>query len=166
MLTQETLKEYINYNPDTGVFTWIKRPWIRSMVYPGDIAGNPMASKYLQVSLFNRTYLTHRLAFLYMTGEWPTGLVDHIDRDRANNRWSNLRLVTRKENTYNKTSTPGKSGFRGVFKVKDRYYTKISVDNKMIHIGVYDTPEEASAAHENARSIYYIIKDNNADHRS
>jgi hypothetical protein len=158
-MTQEELKAMIHYNPESGVFTWIKRPWARSMVYPGDIAGNPLKNKYLQFSLNNKTYLAHRAAFLYMTGEWPDGLVDHIDRNRANNSWSNLRLVTRKENTFNKTPIPGKSGFLGVFKVKNKYYAHISVDNKKKHIGVYNTPEEAHQAYLDARAINYIIKE-------
>jgi len=162
-MQQETLHKYLHYDPDTGVFTWKVD---RRQKLKGKVAGNPMSNGYLQIMLEGKTYLAHRLVWLYMTGEFPPELLDHKDKNRINNKWDNLRPVTRTENTYNKTPTPGKSGLPGVEEVKTGFRASISVNNKSVHLGVFASKEAASEAYLQARNKYYIIKEYNANHSS
>src|SRR3990167_5270791 len=95
-ITQEILKTYLKYNPETGVFTWIWHhhfPCRQKMV--GRVAHSPGTTGYLRVRLLGTTLTVHRAAFLYMTGRLPDIDVDHIDGNTANNRWSNLRGVSK-----------------------------------------------------------------------
>jgi len=99
---QEQLQNLLNYDPDTGVFTWRDDlPVKRGPRVAGKRAGSRNAEGYLYVEINRRKYKTSRLAFLWMTGEWPTFCVDHINRDRSDDRWCNLRDVTRSENRIN-----------------------------------------------------------------
>lgn len=102
MLTQKRLKQLVHYNPETGVFTRASCTK-RSGGRIGDTIGN-RSSGYLQVSLDGEQHLLHRLAFLYMTGEFPSEVVDHRNKVRDDNRWSNLRACTRSENEMNKVA--------------------------------------------------------------
>lgn len=109
-LTQEIVKNYLNYDPITGLFKWIRRHNSR---LPGMLAGSLSKHNkkngefapdqgYYYIQLLGRRYGAHRVAFLYMTGSWPTYEVDHINHNRGDNRWENLRDVTHTENVNNK----------------------------------------------------------------
>ena len=112
MVTQEELRRRFHYDPDTGIFTW--RVNHRS-ARRGDIVGTINGAGYRNVSIDRKQYLTHRLIFLYMRGYFPEHCVDHIDGDRSNNRWSNLREVSYSCNNRNKSTPPvNTSGIRGV----------------------------------------------------
>ena len=91
-LTQEELKELLHYDPDTGVFTWKKGR--QGRIKKGGIAGNEDQSGYCKIVVKGKRYGAHRLAFLYMEGYFPEHQVDHINRDRGDNRWVNLREAT------------------------------------------------------------------------
>ena len=99
-LTQERLKELLHYNPDTGDFTWI----CIIGCYPkiGSIAGTKNKSGYINIKVGNGLYRAHRLAFLYMDGEFPSSHVDHINRSPSDNRWCNIRKVTIRQNHENR----------------------------------------------------------------
>lgn len=99
MLTQEELKQKLIYDPETGIFTWIPRPRSFRRNY---VAGGQMLNGYITIGV-GKPYLAHRLAFLYMTGQFPTNQVDHINRIRNDNRWCNLRDATSSENSFNKS---------------------------------------------------------------
>jgi hypothetical protein len=100
-LTQERLKEILHYDPETGMWTWIKeRKYMNILV--GSIAGTVKSNGYLYIGIDRKQYRASRLAFLYMTGKLPPDEVDHKNRVRLYNRWSNLRLVTHSENQQNK----------------------------------------------------------------
>ena len=112
-LTAERLRAVLNYNPETGKFEWVKHLTPRSTLgfgrgrrgQVGTISRWKKSQKmiaYRVIGIDNRLYHAHRIAWLWMTGEWPNGEVDHINRDPLDNRWSNLRDVTRKENEANK----------------------------------------------------------------
>lgn len=89
MLTAERLREVLEYDPAIGVFRWLIKPC--GQISIGDIAGCRHGEGYVQIRVIGRIYLAHRLAWLYMTGEWPISLIDHRNLDRSDNRWSNLR---------------------------------------------------------------------------
>jgi HNH endonuclease len=99
-LTAARLREVLNYCPDTGVWTWIKRTNSSSRIAHGSVAGYT-GTGYRQITIDGKRHRSSRLAYLYMTGEWPAHCVDHIDRCRDNDRWGNLRPVTVAENSAN-----------------------------------------------------------------
>lgn len=98
-LTAEKLRHILHYDPETGVFTWMVSPRRRTKV--GDEAGNRDYHGYVNITHEGTRYRAHRLAWLYMTGEWPADLVDHKDQNRSNNRWLNLRPATKAQNGQN-----------------------------------------------------------------
>ena len=162
MLTQDRLRDLIHYDPLTGVFTWKDRPagiagW--SPKRAGKEAGRIMKRRipYRQIRADDRQYYAHRLAFLYMTGAWPTEYVDHIDHDGLNNRWDNLREATNQQNQWNAgMSARNKTGFKGVSfaKAAQKYQASITTDSKVYYLGQYATPEEAHAAYCSAARLH------------
>lgn len=98
-ITQDFLKEWLDYDPTTGVFMWLPRS--RS-VRKIQKAGCLMNSGYAAIRFKGKLYLSHRLAWFYMTGLWPESQLDHKDGCRTNNAWSNLRQATPSENSMNK----------------------------------------------------------------
>jgi hypothetical protein len=115
-LTAAYVREILDYNPETGVFTWQKLPKFRSD-RTGKVAGCPDDRGYIRIRINNHYYRAHRLAWLIMTGESPGALdVDHRNRNKSDNRWQNLRLATRAQNNANAPYKPGsnKHGFKGV----------------------------------------------------
>lgn len=149
-LTQERLKELLHYDPETGVFTWLEDRGGRKA---GDIAGCKKRT-YNVISVDDRIYRAHLLAWFYMTGEWPKPFLDHKDTDKHNNAFSNLRIATKSQNMANvgliKTNN---SGLKGVsrYRAGDAYgkpwQAGISKDGKQIHIGHFATKEQAHAAY-------------------
>lgn len=100
MITKELIKSLFNYNQHTGEFIRIKKTARRTKI--GEVAGWITNYGYRAVSVDSKKYLIHRLIFVYMTGEMPSHQVDHINHDRLDNRWRNLRAVTHKQNGRNK----------------------------------------------------------------
>jgi hypothetical protein len=151
MITQERLKEVMRYDPETGVFTWLiavgRGPSRRQ---PGDTAGNDNHDGAIRITYNGEKYLAHRLAWFYMTGRWPKPDCDHQDRDRANNRWSNLREATHSQNLANTTVRKNsKSGIKGVcWNVKSRkWQASITVDYHQRSLGYFDCPAAAHLAY-------------------
>ncbi|CAN7496246.1 HNH endonuclease [Phyllobacterium sp. LjRoot231] len=152
-IDQDYLKSVINYDPETGEFTWLRRPNKRFTA--GMIAGRISSTGYRVVCLDRKIYRAHRLAFVYMTGLEPPEFVDHIDGDRANNRWENLRLATPSENQHNrKIPSSNTSGFAGVsyMATKRRWRSQISIDGRNLYLGLFASPEDAHAAYVNAKA--------------
>ena len=125
MIKPEYLKECLEYNPETGDIIWKTRPrhhfsdhrawktW--NSRWSGHQAGAITEYGYRRISINWRLYLAHRIAWAIMTGSFPEKEVDHIDHNRCNNSWDNLREVTRGENSKNQTiSTKNSSGLTGV----------------------------------------------------
>lgn len=116
---------------------------------------------YLWASVDGHIYRLHRLAILYMTGSMPDVSidVDHINMIRTDNRFENLRCVSRKVNMQNKKlpSANNKSGFLGVFlhKKLQRYTAQIRINGKNTHLGVFDTPELAHEAYLAAKRKFH-----------
>ena len=152
MLTQKRLKELVQYNPDTGVFicTEFHRGPKRLI---GKEAGNRHCGGYIEMRLDGTAYLAHRLAWLYITGEWPKEEIDHKNGDRADNRFNNLRAVTKSVNMQNRkrADRDNRTGFLGVTKHGPSYRAQIQANGKSHKLGVYPTPEEAHAAYLKAK---------------
>ena len=141
---QQEVRGIVDYDPETGIFRSRRT---------GRIFTARNSKGYLQVALRSRAYYAHRLAWLYMHGEWPAHQVDHINGDRTDNRICNLRLATPSENQCNMgVKRHSQVGLKGVAKVKNRYRAVIRKDRVRYHLGYFTTPEAASAAYSAAAS--------------
>lgn len=145
-LTLERLKELFYYNPKTGVFT--RKVSVSFGTYAGDIAGTPDKDGYVRICIDYKLYGAHRLAWFYMTGNWPTKQIDHKDRISNNNKFDNLREASNYQNSANKES---KSKCPGVSKRGKKWRAKIVADGKEKRLGTFATPELASAAYVAAK---------------
>ena len=144
-LSQQTLKEFLDYCPETGVFTWRKRAAMCTKI--GVIAGNRNQHGYIRIRFLRHGWMAHRLAWLFVHGEMPTDQIDHIDGDKANNRIINLRQATGSENLRNIKRLPrNKSGFKGVVwhVLNKKWMAACRMNGKKVHLGYYKDPEEAS----------------------
>lgn len=150
-MNAEMLRNKLKYEPETGLFTWISAP--SNVVKAGSIAGGLMNHGYISIKINDVAYLAHRLAWLYMTGEWPENDVDHKDGDRKNNRFDNLRDVPRALNVQNlrRPRKDNKAGFLGVSREGHGWKAQIQVDKKKKYIGQFSTPELAHAAYVKAK---------------
>lgn len=157
MLTQEALKSIMEYNPETGDFVRIKTTSANAK--KGSIAGCKDTYGRTVIRINNTLHYAHRLAWLYMYGEFPKELIDHIDMDKGNNRLENLREANKALNAQNKKSpqSNNKTGFLGVSYAKwaKLYRASIHVDGKTKRLGYFKTAEDAHAAYiEAKRSIH------------
>lgn len=159
-LTQARLKELLSYDPDTGIFVWlINRPPYVSI---NSIAGSLNDRGYRHISIQGKKYKAHRLAWLYIYGKFPDGDIDHINRDRDDNRIANLRDTTRSVNlqncTINKTNT---SGVKGVSwdKRRQKWQAWVKINTAQKFLGYFKIIEEAKAAREKAEKEYYSLPD-------
>jgi hypothetical protein len=153
-LTRAYLAQILHYDPVTGLFTWREKISVKVVV--GRQAGCVNKSGYIVIGIGGVLYYAHRLAWIYMTGLWPSQ-VDHADGDRANNRWINLRLATHRENVRNsKLATTNTSGRKGVtwHKGAGRWAASIYVDGKSVHLGLFDDLDEAGDAYMAAARKY------------
>jgi hypothetical protein len=144
-LTHERLLAALQYDPQTGIFRWKIRTSIRVMV--GQQAGS-IVKGYVEIGLDGVHYQAHRLAWFYMTGEWPALQVDHKDTNRANNAWFNLREATHGQNVTN--SGPrrnNRTGLKGVTPFNGRWHARIMHDGALHLLGYFDSPEAAHAAY-------------------
>jgi hypothetical protein len=144
--TQAQIKEILHYDHETGVFRW--RHESRNKIKPWDVAGTVTDGGYWAIKIKGKTYKAHRIAWLYMTNEWPKNLIDHIDGNPGNNKWINIRSATVKQNLENQAlRKDNKSGFRGVswHKKTQKWSAKLSHNNKNIWLGSYETPEVAAS---------------------
>jgi hypothetical protein len=150
MITQSELKELVNYNKDTGIFTWKKRTSNRIKV--GDIVGNLHKCGYIEMRVGGTRCLAHRFAFLYVYGYMPK-LIDHIDRNKKNNRIDNLREATYGQNILNsKIRSDNTSGVKCVYFDKRNNSWEVKVGNK--YIKKYKTLEEAKHKAEEVRKEF------------
>jgi len=156
MLTTERLKELLSYDAESGVFTRLTT--VKPRWKAGQISGwKHKVNGYFYVRVEGRAYFAHRVAWLYMTGEWPKKDIDHIDGDKANNRFANLREASEIMNAQNqKRAHKGtKSGILGVYPKGKKWQALICVDKKPKYLGTFDTTEKAYAAYLAAKRIYH-----------
>lgn len=153
-MNQKLLKELVSYDPIDGLFRWNKP---RPKCTPGKTVGTiTKRDGYVRVGLLRKIHLAHRLAFFYMTGKWPKEDIDHVNGIRHDNRWKNIREATRSQNNYNTgLRSNNTSGCKGVFRRRNGWCARINVDGKAIHLGDYETFEEARDARLGAASIHH-----------
>ena len=171
-LTAEQLRSILHYDPDTGLFRWREGidHWRAGM-----LAGTKMRTRttgndyvviaigttsrgiydreYVAIGIQKRVYRAHRLAWLYVYGEWPDRQVDHINTDSLDNRIVNLRLATTAENSRNRgRRVDNTSGIKGVSWAKRsrKWLAHLGHNGKLLHLGLFDTIEEAKAVREEA----------------
>jgi hypothetical protein len=140
MLTADRLKEIIHYDPATGVFT-----------RDGKVAGGLNHDHgYWCITIDGIKYLGHRLAVLYMTGEWPRFGVSHRDLNRSNNAWTNLRSATKRQTARHRKAS-NQLGIKGVRMTPcGNFRANIYVNKRNLNLGTYATAEAASQAYADA----------------
>lgn len=144
-----TMRRLLSYSPASGVFVWVENPPVGPRV-KGRIAGNRDTKGYVAMRVDGRTYKAHRLAWLYMTGEWPAKMLDHKDGDPSNNRWGNLRLASDAQNAANrKRKVDNKSGLKGVYwnKEQRKWASSASANGRRRFLGYFDCPAAAYFAY-------------------
>lgn len=142
MLTHERLKEVLNYDQETGVFTWKIRLSRRTHV--GERAGvHDKKFDCIHIKIDGKSYLAHRLAWFYVTGVMPTKLVDHRNRIRTDNSYSNLREATPLQNQHNRATAKGYCWS----KQSGKWVASIRVNYKSIHLGSFDLESDARQAY-------------------
>lgn len=183
--SQEQLKQLLNYNHETGVFTWKSRCesnfdkeksksqvdyWNRT--HADKVAGTKMKSKskkpYLVIKIFGTTYYAHRLAIIYMNGHIDQDMdVDHIDGNGLNNSIKNIRAVSRSENNKNyrlyDKNTSGRCGVTWRAN-RGKYESSIKVNGKSIYLGYYSSFDEACKARKKAE-VKYKFHENHGSKR-
>lgn len=159
MINLDILREELSYDPATGKICWrVKKNSFGGQVHPGTVAGTVGDQGYIKINTQGRVLRAHHLACLLMTGTMPVGDMDHINGDRADNRWSNLRRVTRRQNQMNQgIRTDNKSGCKGVSRRADtgKWHARITVEGKIILLGNYDDIEDAVKARRAAEAIHF-----------
>ena len=153
MITQNELKELLEYDKDSGIFTYKKD---LKMHKKFSIAGWKDLHGYLNIMINGKYYKMHRLAWLYIYGELPSMALDHINNVRDDNKIENLRLATAKQNPQNLKSAhkDNSTGYLGVYFRKDRnkYSSQICVDGIKKTLGCFNTAEDAYEAYINAKN--------------
>jgi hypothetical protein len=144
-VTNERIKERLNYDPATGIFTHAVTGGRAAVGSRADFSNG---KRYRQVAVDRHCFSAHRVAWLLVHGEWPKGQIDHINGDIFDNRIENLRDVTPSQNQANRRNTKLGPRLRGVRIVGNRWKASIGKDNKYLHIGYYDTREQARAAYD------------------
>ncbi len=165
ILTQQYLKECLSYDPESGIFTWLKRPRhhfrtkqgqvISNNIFGGKPAGCRSKSGYWHIHLGTLFCKGHHLAFLYMTGAYPSGVVDHIDHDCSNNKWCNLRDVSRSVNGRNRAmGLNSKYSVMGVYPSGSKWKASIKADGKQKYLGIFESYEDAVVARKSAEATF------------
>lgn len=154
-ITADEARNFLEYSPVTGAFT--RKVKTCNRVKVGAPAGTVNGAGYLKIRLKSKQYLAHRLAWLIMTGEFPPDQIDHINGTVTDNRWCNLRAVTRQENDRNRAvrrdSASGHIGVRRHDRA-DGWVARITVSGKRINLGYFKELSEAIAARKSAEADY------------
>lgn len=151
-LTQTRLKEMLRYDPETGHFWWLKRGGRRAKIKFDEPAGYKDSRGYVLIGLDGRHHYAHRLAWLYMTGEFPDNEIDHENVDPSDNHWKNLRKARHHQNLSNiRAHKDNRSGYKGVFEHKPGVWrSRIMVRGVVHDLGLFGCPRNAHAAYVKA----------------
>ncbi len=155
-LTYTRAREIFDYDP-SGFLIWRER---RKGRVVGQRAGCVLNNGYVQITAEYEKYLAHRLIWFWHTGDWPPAL-DHIDRDRANNRIENLRVATKTQNAGNRCKQRNKDGnsskWRGVYwcNSTNRWIARLQAAGRNPHIGAFVDEADAATAYNFAAAVYF-----------
>ncbi len=153
IISVERLRELLDYDPETGVFTW--RGKTNRRIRVGAIAGNVNSRGYISIGVDDRNYTAHRLAWLWMYGEWPKNEIDHVNGIRTDNRLNNIRDVVHSVNMQNaQAPRPRKTfGHMGTtyIKASNKWQAQIKVNDNYFYLGLFDSSEQAHKAYIKAK---------------
>jgi hypothetical protein len=151
--SQEELKEYFKY-VDGQLIRIKESP--SGPITLGKSFGGIASYGYIHGRFKNKIYLLHTLVWIYHNGPLASGVLDHINRDRADNRIENLRAATQQQNTFNRVGWKvAASRFKGVFKDRNKWKAGICIDRKMRHLGCFKTEIEADIAYREAAKLLH-----------
>lgn len=156
MIDYNELAKILDYNPDTGVFTWKVKTCKK--VVPNTIAGSFNSLGYVQLKINKQFFYGHRLAWFFVHKEYPKLEIDHVNGNPSDNRICNLRLANRQQNNQNRiVRIDSSSGIRGVTLRKDtkKWKAEIRVNKKLISLGCFHTKEEAIKTRKIAEQKYF-----------
>ena len=156
MITQTELKGLLDYNPETGVFTWRISP--KPGKSPGCTAGSKRGKRGVRIVIQQHEYLAHRLAWFYTYNVWPDNFIDHINQDPLDNRLCNLRLASNTENQWNRgTPSNNTSGHKGVRldKQTGKWKAQCTVHGKAFHLGYFKDVDAAIEARRKFATANY-----------
>jgi hypothetical protein len=154
-LTRDQLLDRLNYDQQSGAFTWRNaksRPDLE-----GKKAGYVDAQGYVRIQLRGVDFAAHRLAWFYMTGNWPQE-IDHINGERSDNRWQNLREADRLINTQNRVTKASSSGYVGVsrYNKSGMWKAQIAVNRQKFFLGSFADPKDAHDAYLKAKADMHV----------
>ncbi len=156
MLTAAHLRQILEYDQVNGAFIWKSPIGPRSVI--GGMAGSLTNAGYWRIKIAGKPYMAHRLAWLYIHGEFPASEIDHINGCRDDNRLENLRLASRSQNLWNSAKRKdNSSGFKGTKfdRRNGRWAAKLQKNGKYIHLGMFATAKEAHEAYGQAATRYF-----------
>lgn len=171
LFTSDFLKQCLDYDAGTGLFVWRRRPVSHfaneqqclavNGQRAGRVAGRLNGMGYVIIGINRRGYRAHRLAWLYMTGDWPLHQIDHIDGNRANNVFANLRDIPCHGNLQNtKIQVNNTSGYPGVgfHRASGKWYAKITIHRCVKSLGLFESKEDAAQAYLDAKQTYHTYQ--------
>lgn len=155
-LSVSRLREIMDYNPNEGTFIWrVARRGVRA----GATCGRISVHGYREIGVEGTLYRANRLAWFYVTGNWPQGVVDHVDGDKANDRWSNLRDCSQSQNMGNMAAKRinNTTGHRGVVwdKARGKWRAQICVGGAKRNLGRFSELDAAKQAYANAHKAAF-----------
>ncbi len=154
MITHSELLSLLRYEPETGRFFWRKKCGARAL--PGNEAGCLNMNGYTKIKIRRVEYQRSRLAWLYVHGEWPPLFIDHINRNRSDDRIINLRIATRTQNNCNtKIRSDNTTGTKGVVRHNGKFMARINFQGKSIYLGIHKTIDAAADAVRDASIKYH-----------
>lgn len=154
MLTAHRARELFDYDEISGDLIWSARSRHRAHCI-GRVAGHIDGEGYRRVKVDDKEYRAHRVVWLWVRGSWPMTELDHIDRDRLNNRIANLRETTRQQNCLNRDFSKARGVKRAHKSRSERWMATITVNQRSIHLGTFNTETAAHAAYQRARVQYF-----------
>ncbi|MBI2718138.1 MAG: HNH endonuclease [Rhizobiales bacterium] len=152
----ERLRFLLSYDPESGVFRWRAKPNKRTNV--GAIAGFTDCWGHRRIEVEGVRIKAHRLAWLFVCGEWPRFVLDHINGNPDDNRIANLRPATASQNMQNsRRYSTNTSGYKGVSLCRQtrRWRAKIVVNGRNVHLGRFLSAEQARSAYASAAAEYF-----------
>lgn len=156
MINQYFIQSILNYDENTGIFTWKKSA--ANCIKVGQSAGTIEASGYIRIKILQKKYLTHRLAWLFCFGKFPSDKIDHKNGIRHDNKISNLREATSAENNKNAVKRKDNiSGYKGVcfIKTSSKWMAYCNLNGKQHHLGCFNKKEDANLAYQKFAQFHH-----------